>query len=147
MKSVMYPRLRANWGAVDGYENMSVQSGRVLTTADPGYRGELYVSGADGQVGVESWTMARVKGRVRTDAAASVVMNQNFDAGWSASILDRNGTVSETPAVRTSDGLVGAHVEAGESVVEFRYWPNGLTVGLWLSALSLGVCLVGLRRW
>jgi hypothetical protein len=147
MKSVMYPRLRANWGAVDGYENMSVPTGRVLTTADPGYRGEVYVSGADGQVSVESWTMGRVKARVRTDAAASVIMNQNFDAGWHVTTNHHDGTVTETPAERTADGLIGAPVEAGASVVEFHHWPRGLTVGLWISALTLVVCVAGLRRW
>jgi hypothetical protein len=147
MKSLLYPRLLANWGAVDGYENLSVPTGGVLTTADAGYRGEVYVTGAQGQVDLESWTMARVRGRVRTDGPAAVVMNQNYDPGWSARVQHLDGLVTNTPAVRTSDGLIAANVEGGEVVVEFRYWPQGLTAGLWLSALTLGLCVVGLRRW
>jgi hypothetical protein len=147
MKSLLYPRLLANWGAVDGYENLSVPTGRVLTTTDAGYRGEVYLAGGQGQVDLESWTMARVRGRVRADGPAAVVMNQNYDPGWSVRVRHPDGTVSDSAAVRTSDGLIAANVDGGEVDVEFRYWPRGLTAGLWLSALALGLCVVGLRRW
>jgi hypothetical protein len=147
MKSLLYPRLLANWGAVDGYENLSVPTGRVLTTADAGYRGEVYVTGAQGHVALESWTMARVRGRVRADGPGAVVMNQNYDPGWSVRMQHLDGTVTDTPAVRTPDGLIATNVDSGDVVVEFRYWPNGLTVGLWVSVLSLGFCVGGFRRW
>jgi len=147
MKSLIYPRLLANWGAVDGYENLSVPTGRVLTIADAGYQGEVYLSGAPGQVDLELWTMARVRARVRADGPAFVVMNQNYDPGWSVRTHRPEGAVTDTPAVRTSDGLIAANVDIGAVVVEFRYWPNGLTMGLWVSALALGLCVVGLGRW
>lgn len=147
MKSVLYPRLLANWGALDGYENLSIATGRVLTTGDPGYRGEVYLSEGAGRADVESWTMAHVQVRVRADGPAVVVMNQNYDTGWSAARRASGGVATTEAAVRTQDGLIGAKVERGESVVEFRYWPRGLTAGIWLSVGTLLLCLAGLRRW
>lgn len=147
MKSLMYPRLVANWGAVDGYENLNVVTGRVRTTADPDYRGELHVDGADGVVTPTSWTMARVRAHVRAAGPVTVVMNQNFERGWRVRLQDATGAVTTTPAIRTSDGLVGALAPSGDSDLEFVYWPAGLTEGAWLSVGALLVCVAGLRRW
>ena len=74
-------------------------------------------------------------------------MNQNYDPGWSVLRRAADGVVTVEAAVRTHDGLVGAKVASGESVVEFRYWPRGLTAGVWLSVGTLLLCLAGLRRW
>jgi len=143
----MYPRLIANWGGVDGYENLNVVTGRVRTTGDPDYRGEVYVDGSDGTVTLTSWTMASVRVSVRAAGPVMVVMNQNFERGWRVRRRDATGAVTTAAAIRTSDGLIGVSASSGDSDLEFIYWPAGLTAGAWLSVGALLLCVAGLRRW
>lgn len=137
MKSLLMPSLRSNSGTVHGYENLSVSGGHVRATDAPDYRGEVYfdnpfLTGA--RVQIEDWTMGRFRVDGTTPSAARLIVNQNFARGW---------TLGDGTAVTATDeGLLGASVGPGDFDVTFQYWPPGLTVGLWVSAISLLLCAV-----
>ncbi len=65
---------------------------------------------------------------VEASAPTRILMNGGYDAGWGASV----GT-----AVLHDNGLLGVDVPAGSHHVKVKYWPAKLTLGLWLSGLSL----------
>ncbi len=73
-----------------------------------------------------------------------LVVSQNWYPGWCTTV---NG--QSRKLVRVDGALMGVAVEAGRSVVEFRYRPSHfmMSVGLTLSAfLVLGACLLGSLR-
>ncbi len=78
---------------------------------------------------------------VQTDEGGFLVVADTFDAGWSARIDGQS-----VPVYRTNGVVRGVAVPAGASVVTFRYWPPGLTVGSCVSALSLGLVVLALVR-
>ena len=71
-------------------------------------------------------------------------MTDSFYPGWSASI---DGT--EVDHYRANLAFRALPIPAGRHVVEFRYDPRGFVVGAIISAISIGVVLLGfvlLRR-
>jgi hypothetical protein len=105
---------------------------------DPEYRGETYVAEGGGEASVVSWTPSDVEVRVEGARPGDhVVLNQNWDPGWSA---------DGAPAVAYHDAV--ASVLSGPSqTVHFRYWPRPLGWGLsvfGVTVLSIAVWL--LRR-
>jgi uncharacterized membrane protein YfhO len=60
-------------------------------------------------------------------APAHVLVNSAFDRGWRASAGE---------AVR-DDKLLAVDVPPGFHHVVVKYWPHGLTAGLWITALSI----------
>ena len=70
--------------------------------------------------------------------AGLVYASESFFDGWTATV---NGTPA--PILPANYAFRAVAVQPGRSRVEFRYWPPGLTIGLWLSAMS-AVFLIGL---
>ena len=79
----------------------------------------------------------RIKLSVRMDTPGLLVLADRWDNGWRAS-LDGH----PVPILRTNHALRGIVVPAGTSLVEFRYQPSSLTLGLILAGLAM-VVLVG----
>lgn len=146
MHSLLLPRVRANWGALDGYENLAVAQGQVTVVGEPGYRGEVFLTGADGTVDVTSWSMRSITVDVWAASSGVLTVNQNFDRGWSVEVTPESAPASRQPATEADGRLLGVQVPSGRSTVTFTYWPPGLTMGLWLSALSLFAAGVWWRR-
>ena len=81
---------------------------------------------------------------VHSSRAAFFLMTDSFYPGWSAFI---DGT--EVDHYRANLAFRALPIPAGRHVVEFRYDPRGFVVGAIISAISIGVVLLGfvlLRR-
>jgi hypothetical protein len=143
LRFAMYAHLQANSGTLEGYENLSVTRGRVLTTDDPNYRGEVYLETGSGRAETEIWTMSSVTVRVDARGADTLTLNQNFDPGWKARL-------DVVPAARGRDGLVSVDVSGEHARVELFYLPQPFVIGAGISVATLialaGVWLGDFRR-
>jgi hypothetical protein len=110
------------------------QNGRVAGAGargrgDAAYKGEVFVPDGVGKASIQSWSPNEVKVVVSgAQAGEHVVLNQNWDPGWSA-----DGTL----AVNWSD-TVAAQLHGPDSVVVFRYRPPTFIPGLLVCAATLG---------
>jgi hypothetical protein len=109
---------------------------------DPKYRGEVYVAEGHGTARIEKWTPNVID--VRVEGAQSgdhVVLNQNWDPGWSA-----NGS-----AAPMWQDQVSALVVTGSDAVRFRYRPRTLWFGLLVLLATVGALaapwLLRVSRW
>ncbi|MBV9950251.1 MAG: hypothetical protein JOZ69_25645 [Myxococcales bacterium] len=105
-------------------------------TGDPAYRGEAYVSDGVGSATITRWTPNEVTVSVHgAQAGEHVVLNQNWDPGWSA-----NGAA----ALNLGD-QVGAPLHAADAEVVFRYRPRTFWPGVLVFVLTVAG-LVWVRR-
>jgi hypothetical protein len=65
-----------------------------------------------------------------------VRVNSGYDRGWRTDV----GTVTEERHLLVVD------VPAGRHMIHLRYWPRGLTLGLWLSAIGVAIVVAFLFR-
>ena len=86
----------------------------------------------DGECQIREHTGDRVAIDVVASAPALVVLSENYDPGWTA-------TVNGAPArvLPANAAFRAVEVPAGRSRVEFRYRPRGWTAGLLVSAAAL----------
>jgi hypothetical protein len=140
--SSMYPHMLANSGTLDAYENLTVPAGSVLIETDPLYRGETYLQAGRGHVDIDQWAMSRITVRVRPDTADALVVNQNFYRGWRAHRRDATGAIDTVEAHRSAEGLIAVAVGPEHREIELFYRSAGLVAGAWVSAASLGGCLI-----
>jgi hypothetical protein len=97
---------------------------------DAEYRGEAYVAEGRGAARILRFTPNQVD--VRVDGARpgdKVVLNQNWDTGWSADGKD---------AASWQDAIAG-FAPSSSATVRFRYWPRMLSFGLLVFVLSIAV--------
>jgi hypothetical protein len=102
------------------------------------YAGEAYTASGSGTARIVSFSPNRVEVEVRGARADDrVVLNQNFDPGWS---VDGRRTEPHQNAVSIP-------VSASTARVSFRFWPRGLTLGLVVLLLTLaGLAALHWRR-
>jgi hypothetical protein len=94
------------------------------------YRGEVFVPEGIGSATVTHWTPNEVTVEVHAaQAGVHVVLNQNWDEGWSA-----NGT----RALNWSD-TVAAPLSAPEETIVFRYRPPTFLPGIGIFLLTCGI--------
>jgi hypothetical protein len=101
------------------------------------YRGESFTESGSGMASIAFFSPSRIEVEV-TGAQDSdrVVLNQNFDPGWS---------VDGEPAESYRD-TVSARLKAPSGRLVFRFWPRGLTLGLVVLSLTLASS-AGLYYW
>jgi hypothetical protein len=103
---------------------------------DPAYRGEAFVAEGVGEASITSFTPNRVEVQVSgVTAGEHVVLNQNWDAGWSA-----NGS-----AVLDWDDAIGAQLSAPQTTIVFRYCPRFWYTGLAMFVATLAG--IGCAAW
>jgi hypothetical protein len=96
---------------------------------DPVYGGEVFIPDGVGKASIDAWSPNVVRVKVTgAQAGEHVVLNQNWDAGWSA---------DGTTALNWSDA-VAAQLHGPESVVVFRYRPPTFIPGMIVWALTVG---------
>jgi hypothetical protein len=61
----------------------------------------------------------------------------NIADGWHAEVNGRPASI-----MTANYAYRAVAVMAGRSIVQFDYWPPGLTRGLWVSSVSAGLCLM-----
>ena len=107
--------------------------------ANPRYRGEAYLLDGEGTVGAEV-TPNRVRIRYEAARPATVVVNQNFDRYWQASVGQPH----------SHGGLLAIRVPGGAGEIDLWYSPTPFHVGLGgmlLAAVLLALGAVALPRW
>ncbi|MCL4819677.1 MAG: YfhO family protein [Vicinamibacteria bacterium] len=117
----------------------------LLEAVDPGrvaiVEGPVSPPAADFEprpAAIEEASANRVVVRAEAPAAGWLVLHDAWDAGWTARV---NG---QAVAVRRAHGFFRAvPLPPGRAVVEFSYWPVGLTEGLAAATLA-SLALVGL---
>jgi hypothetical protein len=103
---------------------------------DPLYKGEAYVADGVGKASIEKWTPNEVTVAVHgAQAGEHVVLNQNWDPGWSA---------DGSPAINRDD-QVSAPIHDRDSRIVFRYRPRTWWPGVAIFILTVGG-LVAARR-
>jgi hypothetical protein len=145
MYSYTYPALVANSGVLEGYENIQVPQGAVLTEGDPRYRGEAYLLSGGSPVTIRDWRMAAVQVDVTVRAPDTLLLNQNFFPGWRARIVGSGG-VREQRAEASASGIVAVAVYEGDQAVRVYYAPPGFTGGAAVSAIAWVMCVAFLVR-
>jgi hypothetical protein len=92
------------------------------------YRGEVFTESGSGTARIAQFSPSRIEVEV-TGAKANdrVVLNQNFDPGWS---------VDGQPAEPYRD-TISARVKGPSGRLVFSFWPRGLTLGLVFFALTV----------
>jgi hypothetical protein len=104
---------------------------------DPGYKGEAYVAEGAGKAEIVSFTPNEITVVVHGATPGDhVVLNQNWDAGWSAR------------GARTAnlDDQVSATIDAPEQTFVFRYRPLAWWPGLALFFATVGGVVWAWRR-
>ena len=71
-----------------------------------------------------------------------LVLLDGWDAGWSATVNGRT-----TDVARANYNFRAVAVPAGSSTVTFSYRPRSVVVGIWISALSMGLIGALVVRW
>lgn len=141
--SAHLPALLANVGIVSCYETARVDI-YALPAESPLYRGEAFLMGATGTARLLHASPNRLVAAVHAEAPARVVVNQNWQPGWTYTL-----GAGDAPQDAISNTLpmpfarqLSAAVPTGESRVELRYRAPGLVAGSAVTALTL-VTLVG----
>lgn len=98
----------------------------VRAREDGGYRGEAYAEG-NATVTLLRLTPNTVRLAVDAKAADTIVVNQQFDRGWSARPF----------MVKNHDTLLAVAVPPGRHVVSFRYRPPWILAGSLVTAVTL----------
>ncbi len=95
----------------------------------------------DSPVVVERYRFNRIRLSVDAPRAGLLFASETFFDGWSA-------TVNRAPAriLPANYAFRAVEVPPGQSIVEFSYWPPGLTLGLWVSAAALLAVMAMLVR-
>jgi hypothetical protein len=92
------------------------------------YRGEAYTESGQGSARIVQFSPNRVEIEVRgARAGERLILNQNFDPGWSA----------DGRAAQPYKSAVSVPLTTSSARVTFRFWPRGLTLGLVTLALTL----------
>ena len=126
-RMLLYPRL--NEGSLSYFEESPLDVSPRLRANLPA---DEYLAEPDaGSVHRRAWTPNRIELDVDVSRPATVLVNQNFAAGWR---VDGGELVSE-------GGLLAARVPAGRRTLTFRYLPGSLLVGAAVSALALAVAI------
>jgi len=73
---------------------------------------------------------------IETNAPANrlLVVAEHYDDGWRARVDGQSA-----PVVAVDIAAIGVPVPAGPHRVELRFWPTGLTAGLWIACLTLAL--------
>jgi hypothetical protein len=116
---------RQNRSRLDCWEEWAFTAGAPLWQGDvPQARAE--VASADVHLGEVVRTPNTYTFDVDAPGPARILVNGPFDRGWRTSV----GTLAD------QDKQLVLDVPGGHHHVRLHYWPHGMTLGLWLTALS-----------
>ncbi len=113
--------------------------------ADAPYAGEAYFLEGRGTAEVTALRTADATVVVTAAAPAVLALNQNYHAGWRASV-SQGGGASVPALVTPTEGIISVHLPAGPSAVTFAYVPPGLTAGFLTSGVGLLMAVWVWRR-
>lgn len=86
---------------------------------------------------VEEFKETYIKGTVTVPENKMLFTSINYDSGWTVLVDGK-----ETQITKIGDALIGINMPAGEHMVEFKYMPDGLLMGLIISAAALVILIL-----
>jgi hypothetical protein len=89
----------------------------------------------------EDRAQEELKFKVNSTQPGLAVVSQSYEEGWVAYV---DGT--KTEVLRTNHALMGVPIPAGEHLVDLRYEPQSLRIGLWSTALT-SIAMIGVWCW
>ncbi len=89
---------------------------------------------------IESFTETEIKGTLNASEDGIIYTSINYDTGWDVFVDGQK--VSEENIVAIGDALLGVRVTEGTHTITFKYTPDGLVLGLIISALALVTLLL-----
>ncbi len=106
----------------------------------------------EAQVEIVSYGLNEVEVRVRTAGPAFLVLADSYFEGWLAYIrpadaADPSAAEESVHLYRADGNFRAVQVPAGETIVRFKYSPNEIKFGLYVSVMSAIVLLVALALW
>jgi hypothetical protein len=113
------------------YELATQPPQRVLVETRPGFAPDPQMP-AGATVQVERFGLNSYQLRVNSPVPALLSASETYSDGWTAIV---NG--KPAPILRANYAFRAIEVPAGQSRVEFHYWPPGMTIGIIISAIAL----------
>lgn len=121
-------------GEVDSCSAECYVYGLDMDVLDAGY--EIL---SQGTMNVETFEETYIKGTVKVAENKMLYTSINYDDGWTVLVDGK-----EVHKEKICDALIGIKLEAGEHTIEFKYTPQGLYIGLGISAASLIILILAL---
>lgn len=116
----------------------------IPTGKDSGYI-ECYVAGLDmdildagyevlkqGALNITEFDETYIKGTVDVSENKMLYTSINYDEGWTVKVDGK-----EAEKVKIGDALIGINLDEGNHEIEFKYEPQGLRIGIIISAATL----------
>ena len=116
----------------------------IPTGKDSGYI-ECYVAGLDmdildagyevlkqGALNITEFDETYIKGTVDVSENKTLYTSINYDEGWTVKVDGK-----EAEKVKIGDALIGINLDEGNHEIEFKYEPQGLRIGIIISAATL----------
>jgi len=92
------------------------------------YRGEQYLTGR-GAIHLILWTPNLIEYEVDAPSATTIIVNQNYDAGWR--VIEGRGRLAET------GGLLAIVLASGHQRLEIAYRGHTAVMGVAISMIAL----------
>lgn len=89
---------------------------------------------------VTSFEETKIDGTINASADGVIYTSINFDTGWSVYVDGEK--VSDEDIVVIGDALLGVKITKGAHNITFKYTPDGLILGIIVSALALVTLLI-----
>lgn len=115
----------------------------IPTGKDSGYI-ECYVAGLDmdildagyevlkqGALNITEFDETYIKGTVDVSENKTLYTSINYDEGWTVKVDGK-----EAEKVKIGDALIGINLDEGNHEIEFKYEPQGLRIGIIISAAT-----------
>ncbi|MCL4804086.1 MAG: YfhO family protein [Anaerolineae bacterium] len=90
-----------------------------------------------GEVDITHYSPESVSLRVTSDVPGLLVLTDAYYPGWEATVDGRPATI-----VKSDVMFRGVFIDSGEHEVVFRYRPQTVRVGAWLSAMGVGLLII-----
>jgi hypothetical protein len=119
----------------------TLPAGRVIVLETPGRSPARLNSADDPPVEVTGFGRNGYTLRVNAPRPGFVYASESFFTGWSATVNGRPAAI-----VPANFAFRAVEVPAGTSEVRLRYWPPGLTGGLWVTAASAALLATFMLR-
>lgn len=126
-------RFSVKEGVTDGYSDFMLRS---LNT-------ENFVKGynilKNQSLKVETFTDTEIKGTVTAKENGILYTSIPYDTGWHVTVDGKE--IDKEELIALGDALLGIHLSAGKHTVEFRYTPQGLIIGVGMTAFGIIILL------
>lgn len=91
----------------------------------------------ENQMKVEKINGNYVKGSIKVDKKRPLFTSIPYEKGWRVYVDGK-----KKKALKIGKEWVGVELDKGDHIVEFKFWPRGLTLGIIISLTSVGILII-----